>query len=470
MADAPLRVLSLLSASSEIVCRLGCAHLLVGRSHGCDDPQLVTTLPVATAPRVDPNAPSNELDKAVRAQAVSGGPIYHINSDLVGTLKPDIIITQEQCRICAITPEDVNEACANLPATTLITIKPTTLDDVLGDVMTIASALRVPERGATLVGMIRERLAALAKMTAKMTARAAPPRVVHLEWIAPLMGSGYWIAECFEAAGCTMLHGSRGSHSQTLASVAALSHADVILIAPCGFSIERTHAELQSLNLLESAEWQALPAVQRGAVAVADGNLYFNRSSCGVLEAAEMVAEIVHDDLRGLFGHHGNRWVRLSELEAYCAREGAPPPTKKVVIAPPSVVKVEPPPKRSKLDDVKLREIDGPLDWVMVQVGRLRKKDCAGAFAMNSAANRARLGDADKFEAVVNGNPSFAALANPDNAFECVEDGVSNGRHTIEVRVQAAAMGDLIFAFDVSKSEGMPTEPGYATEGVRIVC
>ena len=110
MADAPPRVLSLLSAATEIVHRLGCSHLLVGRSHGCDDPPLAKTLPIATAPRVDPNAPSAVLDAAVRAQSVSGGPIYQIRNELIRSLKPDVILTQEQCRICAVTPDDVAEA------------------------------------------------------------------------------------------------------------------------------------------------------------------------------------------------------------------------------------------------------------------------------------------------------------------------------------------------------------------------
>ena len=275
---------------------------------------MAAALPVATAPRVDPNATSRELDVAVRAQSVAGGPIYHIHSELVMELRPDVIITQEQCRICAVTPEDVTKACARLPTAALVTIKPVTLDDVLGDVEAIAAALGVPERGARLVSYMRARLASLSAIAPAAT---PAPRVVHLEWLDPLMGSGYWIAECMEAAHCTMLHGSRGGHSATIDSLSRLSEADVILLAPCGFSIERTHAELAALSMLASAEWLALPAVQRGAVGVADGNLYFNRSSCGVLETAEIVAELAHDELRGLFGHHGRRWVRLSELDAF---------------------------------------------------------------------------------------------------------------------------------------------------------
>jgi len=163
----------------------------VGRSHGCDDPPLVTALPVATAPRVDPNAPSLAIDRAVRAQAAAGGPIYNIHSSIVRSALPDVIITQEQCRICAVTPDDVVAACTELSPATLVTIKPTTLDDVLGDIVTIASALGVPERGVRLSDMLRTRLASLSSLANGVRGKTAP-RVVHVEWLDPLMGSGYW--------------------------------------------------------------------------------------------------------------------------------------------------------------------------------------------------------------------------------------------------------------------------------------
>ena len=210
-ADEPLsvdqpRVLSLLSAATEIVCRLGCSHLLVGRSHGCDDPPLVSTLPVATAPRVDPNAPSSDLDAQVRVQSASGGPIYQINNALVTSAKPTHIITQEQCRICAVTPDDLNAACQNLPPTAqLITIMPVCLDDVLGDVTTIANALGVPERGKRLVAHIKSQLATIQRTTLGLLGENPKPTIAHVEWLAPLMGSGYWIAECVDFAGGTMV-------------------------------------------------------------------------------------------------------------------------------------------------------------------------------------------------------------------------------------------------------------------------
>lgn len=282
------RVLSLLSASTEIVHRLGCSHLLVGRSHGCDDPPMATVLPVATAPKVDPNAPSAAIDSAVRAQAEAGGPIYLIHDVTVRELQPNVIITQEQCRICAVTPDDVAAACKGMPAAKMVVIKPVTLDDVYGDVMTIATALGKADRGVRLVGFMKQRVGIVAQQCSAVAAAAGvgAPAVAHVEWLAPLMGSGYWITECVNAAGCEMVHGVVGGHSPTLPNLASLAGAAMLVVAPCGFSIERTHAELEMLKLRTNPEWLRLPAVRTGRVYVADGNKYFNRSSCGVVDTA----------------------------------------------------------------------------------------------------------------------------------------------------------------------------------------
>jgi len=474
--SSPLRVLSLLSASTEIVHRLGCSNLLVGRSHGCDDPPLATILPVATAPKVDPNANSNDLDEAVRAQSATGGAIYRINGELVKRLRPDVIVTQEQCRICAVTPEDVAIACEKLPAeTTLVTIKPVTLDDVYDDVLTIAIALGVPERGVRLVQWMKDRLSSLSSLVMTLDAPTPRPRVVHVEWLAPLMGSGYWIAECVEAAGCEMLHGHRGGHSRTLESLSELECADVLVIAPCGFGIERTYVELVEIGILNSEVWQALPAVRAGRVGVADGNLYFNRSSCGVVDSAEIVAEVAHAELRGLFGHHGRRWVRLSELEAFCSREDAPNPMKHVVLAD-EIKQCMPTAEIEYMDKQEYISVDPDLELVNrpckgiakeahvhLQIKRLRAGDFVGAFALNSKGNQTRLGGVIEFESVVKSNASFAALADVNNDYECVD--IEGGGRTVAVSLRTRQGDEINFVYDLSV-----TADGFATDGVRIRC
>ena len=124
------------------------------------------------------------------------------------------------------------------------------------------------------------------------------PKVAHVEWLQPLMGSGYWIYDCVHFAGGRMIHGSSGGHSQILEKISLLSNVEYIVISPCGFSIERTNEELNNIGILDTKEWQDLPAVKEGRVAICDGNKYFNRSSvASILGTTEMVAEIIHSEL-----------------------------------------------------------------------------------------------------------------------------------------------------------------------------
>lgn len=471
----------MLSATTEMVCRLGMAHCLVGRSHGCDDPALATTLPVATAPKVDPNAPSAELDAAVRAQAAAGGPVYHIFNASVKALKPDVIITQDQCRICAVTSEDVQAACAMLGdgAARIVTIEPNTLSDVLGDVQTIAEACGVPERGARLVRHMKARMDVVRTAVAEVASTSTPrPKVAHLEWVAPLMGSGYWIAECIEAGGGDMICGRVGGNSAVLDGPERLQDADVIILAPCGFSVERSKVELDATGLLADAVFVALPAVRAGRCFVADGNKYFNRSSCGVVETAEMVAEMCYPELLGLWGHHGQWLVSLAELEAFCARPDAPSPSKPVPGPDPAHGSQEAaelfggaagPPQIPAPTGAE-RAAMSPEDVVKAQLAALKAADFGTAFELNSEQNKARLSSAEKFGSIVRGS-SFNILLDAVAAVTTtvMDDQLGSKGTSACIRVDAAAPGVQPgrFYFDLGKAS--PEAP-WATEGVRIEC
>lgn len=463
------RVLSLLSAATEIVCRLGCAELLVGRSHGCDDPALVTALPIATAPRVDPNASSAELDAQVRVQAATGGPIYQIDNAMITAAEPTVIITQEQCRICAVTPEDLNEVCDTLPPLAkLITIMPVSLEDVLGDVMTISNSLGVSDRGRRLVEHIRRQLSNLQSSALDVLGDAPRPKVAHVEWLDPLMGSGYWIAECMEYGGGEMVHGYVGGHSQILEKIEMLSNSDYIILSPCGFSIERTYGELINIKTFESEEWQNLPAVAGGNVAIADGNKYFNRSSvASILGTAEIVAEIIHPELRGMYGHHGNRWVSLRELPAFCKRTGAESTKKDVRLAHGVAERSRAEPSRFRCHSTEKKSMT--IQHVRNQIAALQLGDYNAAFLLNSPANQKRLVSVDKFKAIVSGWASFKVLTLPGTLCEYHHEG---GIHDMVTSVKVDAREEssdasLSFLFDLKRSKG---DDRWETDGVRIEC
>lgn len=246
-----------------------------------------------------------------------------------------------------------------------------------------------------------------------------------------------------------MIHGHRGGHSHTLSSVDELAIADVIVIAPCGFSIERTYSEMVEIGLLTSPTWLALPAVIAGRVGIADGNLYFNCSSCGVVETAEIVAEISHDELHGIFGHHGRRWVRLSELEVFCKRENVPSPMKPVVLANNIQNNMRPNLSTYVVPNTMPDKLDPKKTHVRLQIDRLCMNDFAGAFALNSAPNQARIGDLATFETMIKTNTSFAELTKHKNEFIFVDS--EDRENTVVVQVHSRDSGqDFVFVFDVS--------------------
>jgi iron complex transport system substrate-binding protein len=408
--------------------------------------------------------------------------VYHIFTASIQALKPDIIITQDQCRICAVTKDDVQEACALLGdrSTQVVSVHPITLDDVLGDVMTIAQACGVPERGARLVRFMKERMETVRSTINRLNSRIGRPKVAHLEWIAPLMGSGYWIAECIDIGGGEMICGKAGGNSAVLEGPEHLKEADVIIIAPCGFSLERTKAELDSCNLLVDQSFLSLPAIQNGRCFVADGNKYFNRSSCGVMETAEMVAEMCHVDLLGLWGHHGQCFVNLKELDKFCARPDAPAPAKAVPgpemsHGPHPAVKnfTGKMPHAEKKSSVVAEGIElGPQDLVKAQLAALKATDFEAAFALNSEQNKARLSSASKFASIVRGT-SFNVLLDHSAIVSTAEPvmgdqlGSKNSSASVRVDVVATSGQMSCFFFDLGKPS---TQSPWATEGVRIEC
>ncbi|XRB02664.1 iron complex transport system substrate-binding protein [Pycnococcus provasolii] len=456
---ATLRVISLLSATTEICHRLGCHSVMVGRSHGCDDPSLALALPIVTAPKVDPNAPSADIDSQVRAQAASGGPVYRIHAETVAELRPTVIITQDHCRICAVTSDDVANACERLPnpqAAKVVTVSPTTFDDVLEDVRSVAAALGVQPRGDRLVRHMKERVEVVRREAVAERGEAPRPKIAHLEWVAPLMGSGYWIAECCAAAGCEMVLGTAGGNSPTLTGIEALASADVIVVAPCGFSIERTKAELDACGLASSPAFRELPAVRAGRCFVADGNKYWNRSSCGIVETCEMAAEMAWPELAGLWGHHGERWVRLSELDAFCSRPGAQPVTKPVVLA-----EADDPMVPAKAAPLGARRAEASaVEVVNAQLAALFSGDWDGAFALNSKPNCARLGDAAKFAGVVRSSASFSVLVDKGREVEVWECGSD-----VTVRARVEGRPETTFQFMMVREDG-----AWCTDGVRVEC
>lgn len=303
------RVVSLIASSTEMVCALGCGERLVGRSHECDHPAWVRGLPQVTRPKFALDGGSYAIDQRVRALVEQGVSVYAVDAEALAALRPDVILTKTQCEVCAVSEADVLAATrALLPDAKVVPLHPGTLDDIWRDIMKVAAALGVPERGAQEVARLRGRMQAIDE---RARAFAARPRVACIEWIDPLMGAGHWTPELIRMGGGEdALEGMLGPGPQLDVATLATVDPDVILVAPCGFDIARTRGDLPAL--LERPGWGELRAVREGRVFIGDGNAYFNRPGPRVAETLEIVAEILHPD--GFrFGHEGTGWVRHFE-------------------------------------------------------------------------------------------------------------------------------------------------------------
>lgn len=300
-----MRIASLLPSSTEIVCALGLEHLLVARSHECDHPPTVRGLPVVTAPKFDPDGRSYQVNERVKAILQEATSVYRIDGDLLKQLAPDVIVTQAQCEVCAVSLAEVQRvACEWLavPAE-IVALEPNALADVLADIGRVAAALGVPERGTALTAQMAGRMAAIAERT-----RALPrPTVATIEWIDPLMAGGNWMPELVEMAGGHNLFGAAGHHSPWLAWE-ALRAADpaVLVIMPCGYDFATTLRELPALEAQPG--WNDLAAVRTHRVYIAEGNQYFNRPGPRLVESLEILAELLHPQAFH-YGHEGTGWL-----------------------------------------------------------------------------------------------------------------------------------------------------------------
>lgn len=285
------RIATLLPSATEIVCALGLGDRLVGVSHECDHPPEVRTLPRLTSSSIDSTASSGEIDRQVRAQLTRGLSLYQVDEQGLAALAPDLIITQDTCRVCAVSLPEVEAAVASLvgSAVQVVSLAPLALDDVLDGIEQVAEVAGVPERGARLVAELRGRLD---RLRATVAGREVA-RVLALEWLDPPMPAGHWTPELIRAAGGDPILGhDRAPTRATTWTAIADAAPEVLLLLPCGFPVEQTRRELPAL--LARPEVAATPAVQAGRVAVIDGNAYFNRPGPRLIDSAELAASLLH--------------------------------------------------------------------------------------------------------------------------------------------------------------------------------
>jgi iron complex transport system substrate-binding protein len=299
------RIVSLIASSTEIVCALGFEDQLVGRSHECDFPESVKRLPVCTATKFQTDGRSYEIDQRVKAILQEGLSVYRVDAEKLKQLHPDIIITQTQCEVCAVSLKDVEAAVCEMidSRPKIVSLQPNALADIRADIMRVAEALDASEQGRALISRLQQRMSAIAERTNALTKK---PAVACVEWIDPLMAAGNWMPELVEMAGGINLFGEAGKHSPWMTWEQLLEkNPEVMVILPCGFDIERTRQDMPIL--MQKPGWSQLQAVRNHQVYLADGNQYFNRPGPRIAESLEILAEILHPEAFH-FGHAGKGW------------------------------------------------------------------------------------------------------------------------------------------------------------------
>ena len=289
------RVVSLIASATEIVDALGQLEHLVGRSHECDYPESVKSLPVCTRPRIAVDTDSREIDRQVKESARTSVSIYEVFDDVLARLAPTHILTQIQCEVCAVSLRDVEQALARgIPGEpAIVSLQPDSLERIWEDFRRVARALGIAEKGEEVITQLQRRMGAIAPPPEA----GPPPRVACIEWMEPLMAAGNWMPELIGMAGGMNLFGEDGRHSPWLTwEELRDADPDVVILTPCGFDLERTAEELHWMT--DRAGWSDLRAVREERVYLGDGNRYFNRPGPRVVETLEALVEMLHPEFR----------------------------------------------------------------------------------------------------------------------------------------------------------------------------
>ena len=302
------RVLSLLSSTTEIIYALGCGDRLVGRSHECDFPEEVSELPICTIPKFNVDGTSREVDDEVKSLVQSALSIYYINEKLLKELKPDIIFTQSQCEVCAVSVSDVEKALNNITglSSRVISVEPNSVEDIFNDILTIAEILNVRNKGKELVELIKAKI----DSTEKIVYQKSSPSVATIEWIDPLMAAGNWLPQLIRVAGGKNLFGEAGKHSPWMKYNDLVEQdPEIIIVMPCGYDIKKTLIEIKTLESKKG--WGSLKAVRNRNVYITDGNQFFNRPGPRIIESLEILLEIIHSDF-SKSKHIDSGWIKLN--------------------------------------------------------------------------------------------------------------------------------------------------------------
>jgi iron complex transport system substrate-binding protein len=289
-----MRICSLLPSATEIAYAIGLGDSIVGVSHECDFPPEAATKPPLLRLRIDPEAPAAEIDRQVSEMIARGESIYAVDAQLLESLSPDLILTQDLCHVCAASPDDLASSLTRFstpPA--VLSLTPRSLDEVWGDIRRVGEATASKTQADALANELARRVEAVA---AQVLTASWQPRALCLEWLDPFYVGGHWVPEMVCKAGGRDVLGRPAEPSFRVTSEQiAASNADIIVVMPCGYDTARASRELSAWQIPDG--WSRLPAVRSRSIFAVNANAYFSRPGPRLADGVELLAHLFHRDL-----------------------------------------------------------------------------------------------------------------------------------------------------------------------------
>jgi len=289
-----MKICSLLPSATEILFALGLGDQVLGVSHECDFPAETRSRTVLIRSRISHTESAAAIDRQVRELLERGESLYSVDMDALAAIEPDLIVTQDLCHVCAATPDDLASALIHLRhAPQIVTLNPHSLTDVCADIRKVGGATGRAGQAEHLIAEFELNVAAVEQRMVDLP----QPRVLALEWLDPLYVAGHWVPEMINRAGGRDVLGRAGEPSFRVEwDAVASSQPEVIIVMPCGYSLEQAAGEFRALSL--PPVWRDLPAVKNNRVFVVEASGYFSRPGPRLAEGMNILAHVLHADTR----------------------------------------------------------------------------------------------------------------------------------------------------------------------------
>jgi iron complex transport system substrate-binding protein len=288
-----MRICSFLPSATEILYALGLGDSIHGVTYECDFPDEARRKPVVVNTRLSPSASTGEIDRQVRDCLARGESLYRIEADMLRKIQPDLIVTQDLCRVCAASPGDLASTLAAIAQDPkVLSLNPVSLEDVWDDIVSVGVATERDESAARFVREIKRRISAIEGSVSSVSAR---PRVLCLEWLDPPFVGGHWVPEMVARAGGVDVLGRPGEPGYGVDWERVLAaRPEVVVVMPCGYHLKETVEQFRSMRLPQG--WKELPAAVNGRVFAVDGSSYFSRPGPRLVDGVEILAHLLHPD------------------------------------------------------------------------------------------------------------------------------------------------------------------------------